>query len=70
MRAIIEADNTAELWDCNGLTIGRFLDLVEASPLELVDIRFKVPGGLGGAVARSTKLREYLTTRVAAVLEA
>jgi len=69
-RAIIEAESTAALWDCNGMTVGRFLDLVDRAPLELADIRFKVLGNLGGIVTKSSRLREVLTTRVMAVLEA
>jgi len=69
-RAIIDATSTAALWDCNGMTIERFLDQVEKAPLALGRVRTKVLGNLGGLVAAIPMLREYLVTRVSAVLEA
>jgi 2-polyprenyl-3-methyl-5-hydroxy-6-metoxy-1,4-benzoquinol methylase len=68
--AIIEAETTAALWDCNGMTISRFLDLVDRAPLELKEIRFKTLGNLAGFVTRMPKLREFLVTRLMIVLEA
>lgn len=68
-RAIMEARNTNSLWDCNGMTIARFLDLVERTPLRMSSIRFKTLGGIGGPVTRQPWLREHLVTRVIAVLE-
>lgn len=67
-RAIIDAESTAELWDCNGMTIGRFLDLIDEVSPDLEEIRFKTLGNLGGLVKESPRLREHLVTRVAAVL--
>ncbi|MEE4271605.1 MAG: class I SAM-dependent methyltransferase [Thermoanaerobaculales bacterium] len=69
-RAIIEANTTAALWDCNGMTIEWFLDLVDETPLELGPVRYKVLGNLEGLVKTMPRLREYLVTRVNAVLDA
>jgi len=69
-RAIIEAESTATLWDCNGMTIGRFLELAEQAPLNLISVRFKTLGDLGGRLTGQTWLREHLVTRLIAVLEA
>lgn len=69
-RAIMSAETTASLWDCNTMTISSFLDLVDRSPLELKRLRFKILGDLGGTGMQRSKLREYLVTRVFAVLEA
>jgi SAM-dependent methyltransferase len=69
-RAIMEAQSTASLWDCNGMTIGGFLELVGRTPLQVRRVRFKVLGNLGGWMARSEGIREYVVTRVSAVLEA
>lgn len=67
-RAIIEADSTADLWDCNGMTIERFLDLVGEAPFGLREIRYKTLGRVGETVVAMLKLREILVTRVTAVL--
>lgn len=69
-RAIIGAETTAALWDCNGMTIQRFLDLVDRAPLELKALKFKTLGSREGSVARMPRLREYLVTRAVAVLVA
>ncbi len=69
-RAIIDAESTAALWDCNGMTISHFLDLVDRTPLQLKLIRFKTLGNLGGSMTKRLTLREYLVTRLFAVLEA
>lgn len=68
-RAIEDATTTADLWGCNGMTVAAFLDLVDHIPLELKLIRFKTLGNLGGSLIMKSKLREYLVTRVVAVLE-
>lgn len=69
-RAIIDAETTAALWDCNGMTVQRFLDLVDRAPLEVRALTFKTLGRLGGLVVRIPRLREYLVTRAVAVLVA
>jgi SAM-dependent methyltransferase len=69
-RAIMEAENTAELWDCNRMTIQRFLRSVDQASLTPERVRYKVFGNLGGWVTRRPKLREFLVTRVSAVLVA
>jgi SAM-dependent methyltransferase len=68
-RAIIEAESTDALWDCNGMTIARFLDLVDRAPLRMSSIRFKTLGNVGGLVTGRSWLREHLVTRLTAVLE-
>jgi len=68
-RAIIEAESTAALWDCNGMTIARFLDLVDRAPLRMSSIRFKTLGNVGGLVTGQSWLREHLVTRLTVVLE-
>ncbi len=68
-RAIEDAKTTADLWGCNGMTVAAFLDLVDHIPLELKLIRFKTLGNLGGSLIMKSKLREYLVTRLVAVLE-
>lgn len=70
MRAIIEAETTAELWDCNGMTISKFLDLIDRTPLERKLVRSKTLGNIGGPLAKTSALREYLVTRMVVVLEA
>jgi SAM-dependent methyltransferase len=70
MRAIMRARTTADLWDCNGLTIGGLLGIVESSPLTIRSTGFKTLGNVGGWVMRSSMLREHLVTRFTAVLEA
>jgi hypothetical protein len=69
-RAIMEAETTASLWDCSGMTIARFLELVEGAPLELRAVRYKALGRLGPLATASRSLREVLVTRMTAVLEA
>ena len=69
-RAIMGADSTSDLWDCNGMTIERFLDLVDRSAFDRKDARFKTLGNLGGWVTSRQRLREHLVTRVTAVLVA
>jgi len=68
-RAIEAAKTTADLWGCNGMTVAAFLDLVDHIPLELKLIRFKTFGNLGGSLIMRSTLREYLVTRLVAVLE-
>lgn len=70
VRAIMEAETTASLWDCNGMTIARFLELVEGAPLELRAVRYKALGRLGRLATASRGLREVLVTRMTVVLEA
>ncbi len=70
VRAIMDAETTAALWDCNGMTISKFLDLIDRTPLELKLIRFKTLGNIGGSMTKKLKLREYLVTRLVVVLEA
>jgi SAM-dependent methyltransferase len=69
-RAIMEAETTASLWDCNGMTIARLLDLVDRARLEPRLVRFKVLGRLDRLAACSERLREVLVTRMTVVLEA
>jgi len=68
-RCIMIATTVAELWDLNGMTIRRFLELVEQTPLSTATLRFKTPGNLGSLFTRSEVLREYVVTRLVAVLE-
>jgi SAM-dependent methyltransferase len=68
-RCIMTATTVAELWDLNGMTIRRFLELVEKTPLSMATLRFKTPGNLGSLPTRSAILREYVVTRLVAVLE-
>lgn len=68
-RAIMEAQSTASLWDCNGMTIGGFLELVELAPFKVRRVRYKVLGNLGGWMTKIEGLREHVVTRVSAVLE-
>lgn len=70
VRAIIDAEHTDALWDCNGMTISHFLDLVDRTSLELKRIRFKTLGNVGGFMTKRPMLREYMVTRFFAVLEA
>ena len=69
-RAIIEADSTASLWDCNRMTITGFLELVDRTSLTLSSIRYRTLGNVGGLVTGHPWLREHLVTRMIAVLEA
>lgn len=69
-RAIMEARKTASLWDCNGMTIARFAELVEHAPLELREVRYKALGRLCRLATASYRLREVLVTRASFVLEA
>ena len=65
----IEAARTlSELWSLNRMTIGRFLELVQAASLELAGLRLHSPLGLAAPLARARRLREYLFTRLAALL--
>ncbi len=66
---IDRATTLDELWSLNGMTIHRFLDLTREAGLEIIDLRLKTPGGLGGALFRSARLREYLVTGVRAIME-
>jgi 2-polyprenyl-3-methyl-5-hydroxy-6-metoxy-1,4-benzoquinol methylase len=68
-RCIMTATTVAELWDLNGMTIRRFLNLVQETPLSTTMLRFKTPGNLGSLFTRSKVLREYVVTRLVAVLE-
>lgn len=68
-RAIMRAENIAELWSLNEMTIRHFLDLVSEASLEAVELRLHVPGRIAAPLIRSSVLREYLVTRCAAVLE-
>lgn len=69
-RAIIEAESTASLWDCNQMTIAGFLEMVDRAPLKVSSVRYKTLGNLGGSVAERPWFREHLVTRLIAVLEA
>ena len=69
VQAIIDAESTADLWDCNGMTISHFLELVARSPLEMTVFRLKTLGNLGGLAMVSSRLRECVVTRTTAVLE-
>ena len=66
---IDRATTLDELWSLNGMTIHRFLELAREAGLEIIDLRLKTPGGLGGALFRSARLREYLVTGVKAIME-
>ena len=68
-RCIMTATTVADLWDLNGMTIRRFLELVAKTPLSVAALRFKTPGNLGSLLTRSAILREYVVTRLVAVLE-
>lgn len=52
------------------MTIARFLDLVGRVPLNLEAVRFKTLGNLGGSVTTRSEYREYMVTRLTAVLVA
>jgi len=69
-RAIIEAERTAELWNCNGMTVARFLELVDRAPVRVRETRFKTLGNVGGWVTKMPTLREHLVTRMMVVLAA
>ncbi len=69
-RAIMEARDTNSLWDCNGMTIAGFFDLVGRTSLRMSSIRFRTLGRIGGSVTRQSWIREHLVTRLIAVLEA
>jgi len=68
-RCIMAAKAVDELWDLNGMTIRRFLQLVRETPLSVGTVRFKTPRGMGSYLTRSKILREYVVTRLVAVLE-
>jgi SAM-dependent methyltransferase len=68
-RCIMEADTIPELWSLNEMTIGRFLDLLTAASLEPILVRLHTPGGLAAPLTRLRKIREYLVTRLSAVVE-
>jgi len=66
----VEAAHTvAELRQLNRMTIRRFHDLVEASPLTPVLVREHVPKWVVPRPRRNLFLREHLVTRVTALLE-
>ncbi len=68
-RCIMNAETVAELWDLNRMTIAEFLRLVRETVFRARLVRLKTPGGLGSFLTRSTFLREYVVTRLVAVLE-
>ena len=65
----MNAETVAELWDLNRMTIAEFLRLVRETVFRARLVRLKTPGGLGSFLTRSTFLREYVVTRLVAVLE-
>ena len=68
-RCIMKAETVAELWGLNRITIAEFLRLVRETPFRTRLLRLKTPGGLGSFLTRSSFLREYVVTRLVAVLE-
>jgi SAM-dependent methyltransferase len=68
-RCIMAATAVDELWDLNRMTIRKFLQLVHETPLSVVTLRLKTPRGMGSFLIRSKGLREYVVTRLVAVLE-
>lgn len=66
---VTAARTVAELRQLNKMTIGRFHQLVEASPFTLVAAREHVPAWVVPRPKRSLFLREHLVTRVTAVLQ-
>lgn len=68
-RCIMAATAVDELWDLNRMTIRSFLQLVRETPLSVATLRLKTPRGMGSWFTRSKWLREYVVTRLVAVLE-
>ena len=68
-RCIMNAGTVAELWGLNRMTIAEFLRLVQETVFRARLVRLKTPGGLGSFLTRSSFLREYVVTRLVAVLE-
>jgi SAM-dependent methyltransferase len=68
-RCIMEADSIPELWSLNKMTIARFLELLPAASLEPTLVRLHTPGGLAAPLTRLRTIREYLVTRLSAVVE-
>jgi SAM-dependent methyltransferase len=68
-RCIMAATAVDELWDLNRMTIRSFLQLVRETPLSVATLRLKTPRGMGSLLTRSKWLREYMVTRLVAVLE-
>lgn len=68
-RCIMNAKTVAELWGLNRITIAEYLEFVRETPFRARVVRFKTPGGLGSILTRSSFLREYVVTRLVAVLE-
>lgn len=66
---IASASTVAELWSLNGMTVRRFLELVERSSLEIVRLDLKTPAGLGAPLTASARLRELVVTRVGAIMK-
>jgi len=67
-RCIMEADSVADLWSLNEMTIKRFMELLSVASLEVVAVRLHTPGGLGTPLTRVHPIREYVVTRVSAVV--
>jgi len=67
-QCIMDADSVAELWSLNEMTIKRFLEMLPAASLEVVAVRLHTPGGLGAPLTRLHSIREYIVTRVSAVV--
>lgn len=68
-RCIMNAETVAELWDLNRMTIAGFLKLVRETGFRTRLLHLRAPAGLGFPATRYAKLREYVVTRVVAVLE-
>lgn len=68
-RCIMEATTIPELWSLNGMTINEFLELLPAASLGLARLHLHTPGGLGAPLTRLGSVREYVVTRLTAVVE-
>lgn len=68
-RCIMDAGTIPGLWSLNEMTISRFLELLPAASLEAARIRLHTPGGLAAPLTRLHSIREYVVTRLSAVVE-
>ncbi len=68
-RCIMAADSFPGLWSLNTMTNRRFLELIPAAFLEEVSLRLHSSLEPVAPLARSRRLREYVFSRLAALLE-
>lgn len=67
---IDRATTIDELWSLNGMSIRRFLELGECTGFRLIKLELKTVRGLARPLLRFARLREYVVTRVTAIMEA